>query len=255
MYSPNFRYAWQLSRLALSAIKAIHRFYARFVPCELPLSISLILPFCAVLISPAQETLKPRQLIRGKPIERELAGDQSHSYQITLTAGECFKVIVDQRGIDVMAKLFGPDGVLLADFDFEPRTQGEEAVEWMAESAGGYRLDVVMRYKDAAAGRYQIEMTELRLAKDDDRALSEARKSTTEFRRLFNAAKFSEAQPLGERILKIQETVLGPEHPLVARSSNNFGLAYFYAGDYAKAEPFIPDSGRHSRLRTRETAV
>src|SRR5262245_58874728 len=157
MYSPNFRYAWQLSRLALSAIKAIHRFYARFVPCELPFSISLILPFCAVLISSAQETLTPRQLIRGNPIERELDGDQSHPYQLTLTAGECFKVIIDQRGIDVMAKLFGPDGMLLADFDFEPRTQGEEAVEWMAESAGGYRLDVVMRYKDAAAGRYQIE--------------------------------------------------------------------------------------------------
>src|SRR5262245_38954917 len=35
----------------------------------------------------------------GKPIERELAGGQSHAYQITLAAGQYLNVVVEQRGI------------------------------------------------------------------------------------------------------------------------------------------------------------
>src|SRR5262249_29229078 len=38
----------------------------------------------------------------GKPIERELAGGQTHSYQFTLASGQYIHLIVDQRGIDVL---------------------------------------------------------------------------------------------------------------------------------------------------------
>src|SRR5262245_53834350 len=50
------------------------------------------------------------QLERDKPIERELAGSQSHSYQMDLSAGQYVKLVVDQLGIDVVVSLFGPDG-------------------------------------------------------------------------------------------------------------------------------------------------
>ena len=46
----------------------------------------------------------------GKPVERELAGGQSHSYRIAVTAGQYLSVVVDQRGINVIVTLFGPDG-------------------------------------------------------------------------------------------------------------------------------------------------
>src|SRR5215475_9440611 len=55
----------------------------------------------------------------GKPIERELAGGQSHAYQITLAAGQYLDVVVEQRGIDVVATLSGPDGKQIAEFDNE----------------------------------------------------------------------------------------------------------------------------------------
>src|SRR5262245_47774555 len=45
----------------------------------------------------------------GKPIERGLSGGQSHSYLITMTAGQYLEVSVDQRGIDVLVTLFAPD--------------------------------------------------------------------------------------------------------------------------------------------------
>jgi hypothetical protein len=55
----------------------------------------------------AQESIP---LEPGKPIERELSGGQSHSYRITMTAGQYLQVSVDQRGIDVLVTLFAPDG-------------------------------------------------------------------------------------------------------------------------------------------------
>src|SRR5690242_1868579 len=57
-------------------------------------------------------TLEP-----GKPIERELDGGQSHSYRILLTAGQYVHIVVDQRGIDVVVTLVGPDGTEIAEVD------------------------------------------------------------------------------------------------------------------------------------------
>ncbi|HKC89085.1 MAG TPA: hypothetical protein VKG02_24085, partial [Blastocatellia bacterium] len=68
-----------------------------------------------------QDDLQVQRLERGKPIERELAGGQSHSYQLSLDAGQYAGVVVDQRGIDVVIRLSGPDGKQIAEFDSESR--------------------------------------------------------------------------------------------------------------------------------------
>src|SRR5262245_66040087 len=58
-----------------------------------------------------------RPLEPGKPIERELAGGQSHSYQITLTEGQYFRVVVEQRGVDVVVWQLGRDGINMLEVD------------------------------------------------------------------------------------------------------------------------------------------
>jgi len=200
-------------------------------------------------VCPAQEDRQIRQLEQlelGKPIERKLAGDQSHSYQITLAAGQYVKLVVGQRGIDVVVKFFGPDGKLIIEFDSESRRQGHEIVFWVAEEPGNYRVDVVARYKNVAAGRYEIHMVELRATTENDRALHETRKLYTEFVRLYRAGKYDEARPLIERVLEIRERVLGPEHSDVASTLNNLAILYKTRGDYAKAEPLY---GRALNIR------
>jgi tetratricopeptide (TPR) repeat protein len=177
-----------------------------------------------------------RTLELGKPIERELAGAQSHAYQITLTAGQYLNVVVEQRGIDVVVTLLGPDGKLIAEFDSEIRKQGQETVSQVAEAAGDYRLVVQAKQKEAPTGRYEIRMAELRAAMEKDRELQEARKLHTESERLGRAGKYEEARPLAERALEIREKALGPEHPDVARSLNNLANLYRDKGDYARAE-------------------
>src|SRR6476646_6937076 len=59
---------------------------------------------------PTQESIDASWLEEGKPIEREIAGGQSHSYKFTLTSNQYAHILVQQKGIDVAVTLFGPDG-------------------------------------------------------------------------------------------------------------------------------------------------
>jgi CHAT domain-containing protein/tetratricopeptide (TPR) repeat protein len=191
----------------------------------------------ACVVSSAQENQQTRQLELNKPIERELGGGQSHLYQMTLAAGQYVKLVVEQRGIDVAAKLFAMDGRQITEFDSESRTHGQEVVEWVAEEAGSYQVDLQARYKNTAGGRYEIRVAELRLATEHDHALHEASKLYLQFRRLYFAGKYDEARPLVERMLDIRERVLGAEHLDVGAAINSLASIYFSKGLYATAEP------------------
>jgi CHAT domain-containing protein/Tfp pilus assembly protein PilF len=193
--------------------------------------------FYAGVTGSAQETQQTQQIEPGKPIKRELAGGQSHSYRMTLAAGQYVKLVVDQRGIDVIVGFSGSDRKQVIIFDSESRIQGQETVSLVAEAADNYRLVVVARYKNAAMGRYEIQMVEMRGATEDDRALHEARRLNTEFVRLYNAGNYDEARSLAERVLEIRERVLGSEHPDVAQALNSLAVFYGDIGDYARAEP------------------
>jgi CHAT domain-containing protein len=229
----------------LSSIQRMYRSLA--VYCSLILSISLPLVqiqaspsmLYAGMVSPAQEDQQARQLEQlepGKPIERELAGGQSHSYRVTLDAGQYLRLLVDQRGIDVVVQLLGPDGKLVMRTDSDSRSHGEETVEQVAEAAGSYRLTVQPRQKRAAAGGYQIRIEEVRAATEDDRALQEARDLFAESGRLYRAGKQDEAFSLIERVREIRERVLGPDHHAVASVLRSQGAHYLDIDDYAKAE-------------------
>jgi CHAT domain-containing protein/Tfp pilus assembly protein PilF len=185
------------------------------------------------LISLTQED---QQLESGKPIQRELAGGQSHSYQITLDAGQYLQLVVEQRGIDVVIQLWGPDGKQIAEFNFESWNRGRETVEHVAEAKGSYRLNVHPKQKGSMAGRYEIQVKEVRAATESDRALQEARNLLAENIKLQSAAKYDEALPIIERALEIRERVLGPDHPDLAACLNSLGILYKNKGDLVKAE-------------------
>jgi CHAT domain-containing protein/Tfp pilus assembly protein PilF len=190
----------------------------------------------------AQEAQEVEVLEQGKPIERELAGGQSHTYQIGLAEGDYLMVVVEQRGIDVAVKMLGPEGKQILEIDAEIRKQGEEIVLQVAEVAGSYRLSVQSAQRAAPAGRYEMRVAELRKATDKDRQLQEARDLSAESLRLYRAGKYDESHPLVERALEIRRKELGPEHLDVAQSMNNLGNIYYYKGEYEKAELLYQDS-------------
>jgi tetratricopeptide (TPR) repeat protein len=187
--------------------------------------------------SKADDEKDARLLEPGQTIKRELAGDDSHAYQIRLSAGQYLKVIVEQQGIDVVAQLSGPAGEQIAEFDMEVRSGGQEFVSLVAEAEGAYRLTVRLRQKQASAGAYEIRIEELRAATDDDRALDDARKQLEESRKLRDAGKYDEALPLAERALEIRERLWGAEHHDVAAAIYTLAGIYTGRGEYVKAEP------------------
>ena len=173
----------------------------------------------------------------GKIIKRERMGGQQHNYQIRLSADQFFNAIVKQDGIDVMVRVFGPDGKQILEIDSEGREQGQESVSLVTEARGDYRLSVHPKPRRAHEGSYQIRIEELRAATENDRALFEARKLNDEHLKLWRIGKYDEALPLVERALEIRERLLGLEDRDVAQSLNNLAILHYFKGDYAKAEP------------------
>lgn len=197
-----------------------------------------------------QDDQQVRRLEPGKPIERELAAGASHSYQFALGAGQCAKLVVDQRGIDVVVRLLRPDGKHIVEFDSESRLQGRETASLVADAAGNYRLTVSAKLKVAPSGSYEIRIEEIRAATNDDRALQEARELYEKHLELHRAGKYDEALPLVERSLEIRERVLGPEHPDVAALIHSKAVLCWLKGDYSKAEPLFQKA-----LRIREKTL
>src|SRR5688500_3697861 len=60
------------------------------------------------------------------PIERELAGGQSHAYRLLLNAGQYLYVAVEQKGIDVAMALFDPDGAKVTEIILPDTLQGRK---------------------------------------------------------------------------------------------------------------------------------
>src|SRR6185503_260023 len=99
----------------------------------------LIVFFCLLLAIPA---LAQESLEVNKPIEKELSGDNAHSYQLKLAANQFVHLVVEQKGIDVVVTLFAPDGQKISEVDSPNGTQGPEPIKAVAAAAGDYRLEV-----------------------------------------------------------------------------------------------------------------
>jgi erythromycin esterase len=102
-----------------------------------------------------------RDLELGKPIERELAPADTHSYRITLKAGEFLRGVVDQRGIDVVVAVYSPIGEKILNIDSPNWRQGPEPFNLEAKTSGSYRIDVQSLEKDAPSGRYEVRVEEI----------------------------------------------------------------------------------------------
>lgn len=111
----------------------------------------------------AEAGAEVRTLERGKPFEREIKAGETHAYQIALVAGQFFDAAVNQRGIDLVVRVYAPDGSRLAEIDSPNGTQGDEPIALEAKSAGTYRIEVtpLKQDGDTPAGRYEFRVNEI----------------------------------------------------------------------------------------------
>jgi CHAT domain-containing protein/Tfp pilus assembly protein PilF len=176
------------------------------------------------------------ELVVGTPQERELKGGERHVYRLVLAADQYLRLVVEQHGIDVVVRLFGPDGRQLVEMDSPTGTQGAETVSFIADVGGTYRVEIAPLEREAAPGRYIVRMEELRPAAETDRTRLAAERAFAEANLLAAQQKedsFRQAAAKYEEAARLYHTLgeRGKEAVCLAR----IGFLSHQLGDLRKA--------------------
>ena len=172
----------------------------------------------------------------GAPIERELKGGESHSYRVLVEAGQYLRAAVEQKGVDVVVRLYAPSGRMLLEVDSPNGAQGPEPVAFIAEEVGEYRLEIVAADEKAAPGRYEARVEELRAAVPRDRDRVAADGALAEAERFRSAGKGDSLR----KALEKYDVALPPLRALDDRGRealtlHRMGLIYWQLGENQKA--------------------
>ncbi|HEV8367878.1 MAG TPA: CHAT domain-containing protein [Pyrinomonadaceae bacterium] len=179
----------------------------------------------------------PQELITlelSKPIERDLAGGDTHIYQLPLLEGQFISVGIKLRGLDVRVMLQPPGGDTVEMFKAIGTAQ-EALFTQVAALSGMYRLSVHAP-GTTPAGRYEIRLIEARAATMRDRQIVEATRLFAEALRLMESEKYTDAVASAERAAQIFEQTSGAVSPEFARALSLLGNIHFQKQDYANAE-------------------
>src|SRR5215203_1134994 len=128
----------------------------------------------------AQLVVGASTLVPGVPVERGLAGGESHAYAVAIRPNQPLLVTVDQRGIDVEIDVLGPDGRSLGVVDTPTGAEGPESVLIDPEPEIQYRIEVRSPTKTAAPGRYEVRAEALPLGTPAERERVKAERLVTE---------------------------------------------------------------------------
>ncbi len=198
----------------------------------------------------AQNSPEFTQIEIEKFLEREIKGGEKQFFKIPLAENQFAKIIVKQRGVDIVVRRIDADGKISVEYDFDPRNTGEEPVEMAAESAGEYQLTIEPRQRNAAQGNFEIRVIEVRAADEKDFQLDAARRKITEAQRFWRTGELDKALPLAEAALAIREKELGAVNFDVSQALFVLGNILADQGDYQRAEDFYKRT-----LETREKVL
>jgi len=195
-----------------------------------------VLPFALSLLFSLGWAQEPISLEPGKPIEREIAGGQTHTFQITLAAGQFLRVVVEQKAIDVILALAAPDGRQLVEVNLTG-AGGLESLSEEAAASGDYRLTVRAIGLATLAGEYQMRL-EVKAATAQDKQRVAAERFLIEANELIR--KGSAAQQVVEK----SEQALAIFRGVKDRASeglvlNNLGIASASLSRYEKAVEYF----------------
>jgi CubicO group peptidase (beta-lactamase class C family) len=97
-------------------------------------------------------------LLKGRSIEKDLKGGESHSYSLAAGKSEFIYVEADQRGIDVVVRVYDPSGKKTNEVDSPNGEWGREPVIITSDVKGLYRIEVSPLESVAKPGRYSIQL-------------------------------------------------------------------------------------------------
>jgi CHAT domain-containing protein/Flp pilus assembly protein TadD len=194
----------------------------------------------------------------GKPLERELSGGQSHSYQVSMTAGQSLHLIVEQYDMGLNVALFTPDDKKIIEVGTSNEMRGPEPLWFIADAAGVYRIEVYPQQKEAKAGRYRVKLEELRAATEGERNQVKAQAAFAEGTQLSSkgAAESTLAIEKFEESLRLWR--LAGNRSMEAKTLYYIGETYTKVSEFQKAIAYLNQALSLSRTlgeRQREAAA
>src|SRR5262249_37243347 len=115
-----------------------------------------VLPFTLGLLFSFGRAQEPQTLQPGRSVERNIAGDETHSYQIFIESVHSVRVRLQQRVIDAALTLTAADGKQLAEVDLTGAGE-EEPLSLEVAATGSYRLTVRGVEAVTRRGSYRLE--------------------------------------------------------------------------------------------------
>jgi hypothetical protein len=105
----------------------------------------------------------------GTPIDRKLGPGEVQEFTIKLEENALMQIVVEQRGIDVIVKVFSPAGKSIGEYDTPNGSDGPEHVSLVAVTPGTYRVAVTpLDPANPSSGHFQIKLVELRQATEQE---------------------------------------------------------------------------------------
>lgn len=144
------------------------------------------------------------RLDAGKSRERVIARGQSHTYQITLTAGQFLHVAVSQMGVDIIVTALGPDNRVIAEIDSPNGTRGLEQLLVVPEADGVYRVKISSSNQSPLPGRYQTLVKKFPAATARDRTRFAAQNICS---RAAHTARAAGPEPIRKAIEEYREAL------------------------------------------------
>lgn len=171
-----------------------------------------------------------------QPVERQLAGGETHRYRLMLSAGQYIKVEAFQYWISVELRLFDPAGQLLQAVKLHSDEGQTEVLSALAERAGDFRLEVKANQASASRSHYTIKLVRQQLATGQERQLVTADRMQVEAFALSQQGKGEEAVQLSAKAIAVYEQVYGAQQPELAEQLRLLSVLQASKGDYAAVE-------------------
>ena len=134
------------------------------------------------LVCSAAVALGVVSLVPAVPVQRSISGGETHTFQLTVAAGQFATGVVDQGDTDLTVTVNAPDGSPLATYD--TRARAAESVSFVATASGAYRLAIRTVRTDARRATYRVQFEPLRPTTPGDAQRMEAEALATEAKRL-----------------------------------------------------------------------
>ena len=187
-------------------------------------------------------TQNPSSLPVLKSKSTTLKGAEKHRYQIVIQANDYLNLVVDQQGIDVVVRLFQPDGKLVQEVDSPNGMFGPEPIYVILDRAGTYVLEIESLEKEAQSGKYEVVLDPVHSATEQDRVLIEVQRLQSEARIGMRTGKNDLALTAAQRGMELAKKSGGADSILCANGLEVLGKVYVAKGDYDQAEVHLAKS-------------